>query len=390
MTDFDALLSALPQAPDFAYDWGALARQPSLARWFEQMARTPQHPAWHGEGDVMTHTRLVCESLCGLEGFREAGETERSALALAALLHDIGKPACTRLEEGVLRSPRHGPVGSQMARETLWTEYGLSGETEKQCFREAVCLLIRYHTLPLHLFEKTDAETAALKTAAAGERAPAFTLRALCLLSEADVRGRISADIPQKLADIEKSRRIAREAGCLTRPYPFPSAVTKRKLFSGGSVWKDQTLYDDAFGDVILLSGLPGTGKDTWIAGHCPGLPVVSLDALRREMKASPRGDQGAVVQAAKEKAREYLRREQPFVWNATCLTAQNRAGLVRLFESYRARVRIVYLETAWAENLRRNGARKEKVPEGTLSDMLQKTEPPLPDEARAVEWICV
>lgn len=188
---------------------------------------------------------------------------------------------------------------------------------------------------------------------------------------------------------MKKSRAIAREAGCLTGPYPFPSAVTKRKLFSGGSVWKDQTLYDDAFGEVILLCGLPGVGKDTWIAGHCPGLPVVSLDALRREMKVSPRQDQGAVVQAAKEKAREYLRREQPFVWNATCLTAQNRAGLVRLFESYRARVRIVYLEAPWAENLRRNGARKEAVAESTLSGMLQKTEPPLPDEARAVEWIC-
>lgn len=390
MTQFEALLSALPHPPDFAYDWAALEGFPTLAGWFEQMGKTMQHPAWHGEGDVMTHTRMVCSSLRELPAFRNMPEEERNALALAALLHDIGKPACTRLEEGVLRSPRHGPVGSQMARTALWTEFGLSGEEKKQRFREAVCLLIRYHTLPLHLFERSDAPAHAMKTAACGELAPAFTLEALCLLSQADVLGRVAEDTQRKLTDIDLSREIAREAGCLEGPYPFASGVTKRKLFAGGSVWPGQTLYDDTFGEVILLCGLPGVGKDTWAAAQDPRLPILSLDDIRREMGVSSNEDQGAVVQAGKERARALLREKRPFIWNATSLTRQTRSGWVRLFESYRARVKIVYLETGWEENIRRNRERRDAVPESVLSGMLQKIEPPLPDEARAAEWICL
>ena len=50
--------------------------------------------------------------------------------------------------------------------------------------REAVCLLIRYHTRPPHLIEGDDASRYMLRLAANGELAPAFTLRALCLLEQ--------------------------------------------------------------------------------------------------------------------------------------------------------------------------------------------------------------
>ena len=97
-----------------------------------------------------------------------------------------------------------------------------------------------------------------------------------------------------------------------------------------------------------------------------------------------------AVVQAAKEQAREYLRRRQPFAWNATSLTPLTRDALVALFEGYGARVRIVYLETGWDENLRRNTSRPARVPEDVIGRMLDRLEPPLPWEAREVEWVSV
>lgn len=389
MTAIEQLLRCLPGPPAYSYDWPMLLEAAPLKPWIGRMKQTPQNPAWHGEGDVWTHTRMVCDALAQSAEFQAMPSRRRQALALAALLHDIGKPSCTRLEDGVWVSPRHGPVGAQIARSMLWREFGLCGKEDFQQFREAVCLLIRYHTLPLHLLDGKEPALRALKTASNGQLAPDFSLNALCLLSEADVRGRISHDTAEKLNDIALSRELAREEGCLDGPYPFVSECTRRALFSGAKVWKDQVLYDESWGEVILLCGLPGTGKNTWIDTHAPQLPTVCLDDIRQEMGVAPGGNQGAVVQAAKEKAREFLRAKQPFIWNATSLTGL-RSQQIALFENYHARVRIVYLETEWEENLRRNAGRAAAVPESVLSRMLDQLEPPEAFETRQVAWLCV
>ena len=384
-----ALLSALPAPPDYTFDWAALSALPGLSRLFSAMAQTRQSPRWHGEGDVMAHTERVCRALCGLNAFRALPRERRDALSLAALLHDIGKISCTREENGEIVSPHHGSLGARMARQLLWTEFGFCGRRELQLFREAVCLLIRYHALPPYLFQKEDEPALALKIAANGELAPAFTLSALCLLGEADVLGRIAPDNEERLTQVALSREAALEKKCLNGPYPFPSPRTAHALFRGASVWPEQELFDPSWGEVILLCGLPGTGKDSWCKKHHPDLPMVSLDKWRLKLNVKPENDQGRVTQAAREQAREYLRARRPFIWNATSLTSL-RAQQVSLFENYGARVRIVYLETEWQENLRRNAERSARVPEAVIGDMLFRLEPPQRFEAQAVEWDCI
>lgn len=383
------LLDCLPAAPGYTFDWEGLRKLPPLEGWIARMESTLQDPEWHGEGNVWAHTVRVCGELAGKEEFRRMADRPRNALALAALLHDIGKVRCTRTEGGRRVSPHHGPEGARITRTLLWKEFGACGEAEKQRFRETVCWLVRYHTLPLHLPGDRNPEVLALRLAANGEIAQEFRLRQLCLLAEADLEGRIAPDTAERLEQVETCRRTIREAGCMDGPYPFASDCTKRALFSGRKVWKDQELYDESRCGVILMCGLPGTGKDTWIRRSGYGLPVVSMDDLRREMKVRPGENQGRVVQAAREQAREYLRAGQSFIWNATSLTSL-RAQQVDLFEGYRARVRMVYLETGWDENIRRNAERKDSVPEAVMESMLEKLEPPERYEAREVEWICV
>ena len=387
--EWNRLRSCLPQPPAWGFDWAGLRAFPPLAEQFDAMARTPQTLEWHGEGDVWTHTRMVCEALAGMSEFRAMQDQSRDALALAALLHDMGKPRCTRRENGQWVSPRHGPTGAHMARSLLWREFGLCGRDDAMRFREAVCLLIRYHTRPLHLMDGKAPTTQALKLAANGELSPGFTLNALCLLSKADVLGRIAPDTREQLDAVELSGALAQETGCADGPYAFLSPRTERALFCGANVWRDQELYDDAWGEITLMCGLPGTGKDTWIRKNRPGLPVVSLDDLRADMGVSPADNQGHVVQAAREQAKALLRAKRPFVWNATSLTGL-RAQQVELFERYRARVRIVYLETKWDENLRRNADRAAAVPEEVIGRMLDRLEPPERWEAQEIEWICV
>lgn len=389
MHELNRLLSVLPCAPEFCWDWDGLMHTP-LASLFEQMVRTPQEKLWHGEGDVWTHTRMVCEELVRMEEFRILPVRQQQELALAALLHDTGKIFRTRMEDGKLVSPGHGAAGAHEIRKRLWSEFGLSGDPEKQNMRETVCLLIRYHTAPLHLLDQADPYLRARKLAANGDLAKDFSLRLLCILAEADVRGRICADQADQIEEVRMGMALAEEAGCLDSAYPFASDCTKYAYLCGRDVWPDQELYDDSWGEVILMCGLPGTGKDTWIRRNYPDLPTVCLDDIRRRLGVAPEDNQGVVVQTAKELAREYLRARQPFIWNATGITPMLRGKQIRLFEEYHASVRVVFLETGWQENLRRNSGRKHCVPENVISRMLGNFTPPECAEARKVEWICI
>jgi poly(A) polymerase len=83
---------------------GLLAR---LLPEVEALHAVPQPSRFHPEGDVLTHTRML------LDGYREGGE----AVALAALLHDVGKPPTAVRERGRIAFPNHAKVGAAMAVE---------------------------------------------------------------------------------------------------------------------------------------------------------------------------------------------------------------------------------------------------------------------------------
>ncbi len=199
--------------------------------------------------------------------------------------------------------------------------------------------------------------------------------------------GRVCDDREEMLERISLCEELAREEECYDSCFAFPSAYTRRAYLNGRDVWKNQQLHDDTWGEVILLSGLPGVGKDTWIRRNLPDLPMISLDEIRKELKYSPTQNQGKIANIARERAKELLRRHQPFVWNATNITAQMRESLVSLMETYRARVRIVYLETDWQTQLAQNSSREDVVPTGVLRTMLAKLTLPDPSEATTVEW---
>lgn len=389
MSQWNALLAALPQTPDEPIRWDAIA-QTAYGAFAAAMEKTQQNPRWHGEGNVWNHTRMVCEKLLTLPAYRAESLPVQQMLFLAALLHDIGKIPCTVLEEGEWTSPNHAIVGARMARRFLWVDCGLCGTPEMQQLRETICLLVRYHMIPTRVLEGNTPELRLSKMASNGQHLPAFTLARLCTLSQADVLGRKADDTAESAEKVALTALAAEEADCLHTPRPFATAHTARAYLAGRNVWPGQTLFDDAWGEVILVCGLPGTGKDTWIARNHPELPMVSLDAIRAQLGISPTAPQGAVVQAGQEKCREHLRAHQPFVYNATNLTPSIRAGLVQLFEEYGAAVRIVFLETGWEEQLRRNSSRAAAVPETAIGQMLDRLSPPEGYEARHVEYVCV
>ena len=388
-TNWQKIKSAIPHTPDWKTDWTSIWETP-LQPYLSRMRQTNQNPLWHGEGDVWTHTEMMCNELAADREFRELPEEKRQPLFLAAILHDIGKIPCTRFEDGAWVSPGHTVAGAKTARELLWREFGLCGERGLQNARECVCTLIRNHSVPLHILEQENPERRLIRIAAQGELAPGFTLSLLRLLVRADIKGRISQDKESSLEMAELCFSLAEELEILDAPLKFQSPAAKHAYLSGKKIWPGQDLYDDTWGEVILMSGLPGTGKDTWIRNNCPDLPVVSLDEIRGRLGISPTEAQGEVIREARRQAKELLRQHSPFVWNATDIISQTRKKQVDLFEQYQARVRIVYLETGWETGLERNSARDREVPRPVIEKMLGNLEPPERFEAQEVDWICV
>ena len=380
----NSLSSVVSQSGEI--DWRALENF-GFAPWFDKMRAIPQEYDYHGEGSVLNHVKMVVECMVTLPEYRECSDEEKLVLLLASLLHDMGKIKRTRVEEGKIVSPGHSSKGAVMAREFLWKDLGLAGSTEKQRIREAVCFLVRYHSFPPYAVKDEDAVLRMLKLVANQELTASFSARLLYILSKADVLGRICTDKKEQLEKVEFFRLLSEENNCLDSPFLFNDKYTLRAYFQGKTVWPSDSLYNSNWGEVILLSGLPGVGKDTYIATHYPDLPVVCLDNVRKKLGVLPTDPQGVVIATAQEEAKEYLRKKQSFVWNATNITSQIRQKQISLFERYNASVRTVFLETEWEEGLRRNSGREAVVPEVEIGKMLSKLEIPERFESESVEW---
>lgn len=385
------LLHLASQAVKGNIDWHGIGN--ALSSFAIPMSRTAQNPDFHAEGDVWAHTQMVCEALVNLDSFRELTDKKKQAVFLAALLHDIGKIPTTRWEDDKWTSPNHTLVGSKMARQFLWQDVGLCGTPEKQQLRETVCNLIRYHSFPPHAIDDPDGKRKLLSIASNGQNCPMFTIALLCVLCEADALGRVCLNEHDRVHMVEQvqlCREFARESGCYTGLFSFPSAHTQYSYLARKDIAPEIELYDDTWGEVILMSGLPGTGKDTWIKEHYPDLPMISLDEIRKEMKITPTDNQSKILEIARERARELLRKKQSFVWNATNLSPMVREKQIKLFSQYHASTRIVYLETDWHEQLRRNSSRADAVPEQVICHMMEELVLPEGKEAHRVQWYCV
>ncbi|MBT1689924.1 AAA family ATPase [Dawidia soli] len=347
--------------------------------WVADMQHVPQDAVHHAEGNVAIHTRMVLQALQAAAQYQALPPQQQQILWAAALLHDVEKRSTTQQEGSHITAPGHARRGERTARAVLYTQV-----PAPFAIREQVAALVRYHGLPLWAMEKPDPVKSLL------EASLRVQMPLLALLAEADARGRICADQQDLLDRVELFRAFCDEQQCWQTPRRFADGLARFTYFRKENGSPEYIPYDDLKGEVIMLSGLPGMGKDTFLKKHYPGLPVVSLDDIRRRHKLKPEDTSatGWAVQQAKLQAREYLRQGQPFAWNATNITRSLRTQWIDLFVSYKARVRLVYIEVPYNDWLRQNNNREHAVPHAALMHLLQKLEIPAPHEAHEVVYV--
>lgn len=361
-----------------AVDWNEVARRLPFAA---DMQACVQDPTYHAEGDVWTHTIAVVEQLRRGRVGAGVADGRWEGLFLAALLHDIAKPATRSVEcddAGQLRVHHYGHarLGAMMAWQFMW-RLGMPRPLREQVFH-----LVRWHQRPFHLTFAPTLEHDMITFSQVGQWCE------LLALAHADNLGRMAPNIAETAASLELLGDEVAARACSDHPWRFASDAA-RVWFgraSGRSPWFEPPA--PAGSRVVVMCGLPGAGKDTYCRKAFPDWPQVSLDHVRETLDVAPGDDQGRVVQAAMAEARSHLRAGRRFVWNATNVSRLNRDKAVRLCLDYDAVVEIHAFDPPPERLLVQNRGRDARVPHAVIERLIRKWEPPSILEAHRVVWI--
>jgi predicted kinase len=371
----ETIRALCPKDAGAGYDWADCCEVFPRLRALEA---TPQSPRFHAEGNVGIHTRMVLDALLESDHFRQATGDRRQTLFLAALLHDLCKPETTVVDPatGDIGQPGHSRRGAVDVRALLWRA-GVPF-----ALREAVCRIVATHQVPFFAFDSHRGESPEF----IGRRLSwSLALPDLVCVASADMQGRVCEDQQARLDDIALFEQLAREDGCWDGPRAAASAHTRLAYARGAPLHLDTPLFRPPGSRVTMLSGLPASGKDTWVARHAGDLEVVSFDDAKAELGLKHGENDGLAAHRAVDKAKALLRRHEPFVWNATHLSEQMRGKTLDLLLAYDAQVRLVYLEVPCDTLFRRNAARDTTLRQKDLERMLHRWEVPLPWEAHEV-----
>ena len=111
-----------------------------------------QDPEWHPEGDVFVHTLLTVDQ--ARELIDDLSYPKQVTVMLAALTHDVGKPATTAFVDGRLRSREHEEAG---VAPTIGFLDRLNIHTlEGYDVRAQVVALVRDHLKPGEFYKRRD------------------------------------------------------------------------------------------------------------------------------------------------------------------------------------------------------------------------------------------
>lgn len=339
---------------------------------FKKLETTEQNPYWHGEGNVMNHTKAVVEEIYKMYPIDDSDYVfshgpaaeryhKRIVMVLAALFHDIGKGETTRWSEakGTWESPHHASASEKIARRLLWDEDFM--------IRELVCNLVGNHMKPLYIF-KSDNPIA--KVIELSENI--VSLKALFDLKTADCLGAKMQEYDGWDEQLERAKEIALDYGCFYESYKFFNLFTRRNFYNTGELDNKNNIdgWDEPNSPFLvhMLIGLPGSGKSTLrnniISQSEKEIPVICRDEIRTEIGIGGEKPMGTkeqekqVTEIANGRILECARKRQSFIIDQTSLNKYYREQFRELLKEYNPIFIYHYVEAATFEETikRRDG----------------------------------
>ena len=346
---------------------------------FSKMEDCEQNPKWHGEGNVKKHTLIVCEAAEKIvaEGYENDGWiygedkfNEAVVLLTAALFHDIGKIRTTKIgKDGNWHSYNHEYEGEKMTRRILWDTGYL--------FREKVCALVKYHMIPLSILDRKDYIEEIVKIS------KICSWKLLYYLKKCDLIGSVQKDENLKKADFIKLEEVYNIAKIFENVMDLPKnrGMFNYQKYLEGLNKKPLTL--------IMMIGLPGSGKDTYIKENfnTDRYSVICRDDIRVELGFCKENEkivgtskqEEEVTKVFNEKMLEAARNGKTIVINNINLKKEYRVAYTRFLSNYNVFVKYIYIEaTSLSKNLER---RDGQINESIFNTMIEKFEWPNIDE---------
>lgn len=380
----------------------------------QRFCDTEQDPQWHSEGDVEVHTEMVLQETYRLieDTLAHWRDDDKVTLLLAAIFHDYAKPICTtkRIINDVERTvaPKHESVGASLLMHCT-PPFNLTSSQWRD-----VISLTAYHHIPKLLVVKEADYPPYFRLS---RQVP--SLEMLYYLEVADMRGRECDDKAKQLEIMELFRLFAEDAKCFssweykdlskqialtfnTSSLPGEMAGLAQRVqdtamihLEEGRIYAMEEELSIAFNyleqsHVIVLCGVAGSGKSTWVERLPSSFERIELDSIRETLKAGreSQSDNDAVLRTAMDKLRNALREKRHVVWDATGYRRDFRSRVINLAVAYGAYTEIVAFQCDKQTLLQRNKFRKHPVPENILTDMIAKYQWPEVGEAHRLTWI--
>jgi predicted kinase len=130
-------------------------------------------------------------------------------------------------------------------------------------------------------------------------------------------------------------------------------------------------------GEVIMMSGIQGSGKSYIIDKDYKHLPIVGSDETRIDLDMEYGEDEGTILRSVKEQCKVLMREKRDFVFNATCTIKDIRGKWIRLFRDYGYNITIHYVERPLDVTLKANKSREKSVPECVIYEKFAKLDVP-------------
>jgi predicted kinase len=361
-------------------NWDFLEQIPE----FNNLKKGGYHNQWHMEGSSWGHTKNVVEAAYNLPEWDDLTDIEKEILLYACLFHDVGKSTTNvLLEDGNYSAPYHAKTGEKMTRYLLWNL-----PFDK---REMICSLVKYHMKPNHLFEKSENEIDRTII----EISHNSNNKLLYLLTKCDSLGAISIDRDITLTKKELLKERAIALNCFNSPFVFFNDTNKFYYFNKNKNNSSpySQLFDNTEFTIYIMSGVMGSGKDTYITQNLGNLPIVSRDMIREELGyvdvngkfKGNKKQENKVSEKEEEKIKEYCRNKQSFVYNNMNVKHMWRNKFINTVIPYNPRIEIIYVETSKEENILR---RRGQISEDVITKVQKEMEIPYSTECYKITYI--